>query len=362
MHALSDYVLLQHREKLKPGAVLIDPADDGIEPSLIFMIDHSIRENTADKLVSRRLQFVKITASGLPVNAGWAPHLDLDPATPEAMSVAECVMSESWLTRDLEQMAVQYAAANLAPEHYLEVQKRRENQVRKIQSAVHERLVSEINYWSSRYLTLEEDVKAGKQPRMQPLLAKQRAEELTARLQLRTRELEAMRNVVSNTPVVIGGALIIPRGLLDKQAGRNTFCADADARTRVEQLAMQTVMNLERSFGHQVVDVSACKCGWDVTAKVPRNDADPIKEDRHIEVKGRAKGADTVTLTCNEIAYAVNQQDKFILSIVLVDGESVEGPYYIKNPFEKEIDFGIASVNYKLDSLLVKAVKPEMTL
>jgi len=34
----------------------------------------------------------------------------------------------------------------------------------------------------------------------------------------------------------------------------------------------------------------------------------------------------------------------------------------IKNPFEKEIDFGIASVNYKLDSLLAKAVKPEMTL
>ena len=46
----------------------------------------------------------------------------------------------------------------------------------------------------------------------------------------------------------------------------------------------------------------------------------PIKTPKKlIEVKGRAKGSSTVTVTRNEILYGLNQQDKFILAIVLVD-------------------------------------------
>ena len=87
-----------------------------------------------------------------------------------------------------------------------------------------------------------------------------------------------------------------------------------------------------------------------------------MREDRHIEVKGRAKGADTVTVTRNEICSAINQKDKFILAIVLVDGDSYEGPYYIKNPFDKEPDLDDVSINKDLAKLLQKAVRPEETL
>ncbi|MGL4423715.1 MAG: DUF3883 domain-containing protein [Gemmataceae bacterium] len=39
---------------------------------------------------------------------------------------------------------------------------------------------------------------------------------------------------------------------------------------------------------------------------------------KHIEVKGRVKGADTITVTRNEILYAFNQGEKFVLAIVFM--------------------------------------------
>ena len=85
-------------------------------------------------------------------------------------------------------------------------------------------------------------------------------------------------------------------------------------------------------------------------------------DNRYIEVKGRAKGAKTVTLTRNELCYAVNQKDIFILALVLVDGNETEGPYYIRNFFDKEPDWAQDSINYNIKDLLSIAVKPEETL
>ena len=64
----------------------------------------------------------------------------------------------------------------------------------------------------------------------------------------------------------------------------------------------------------------------------------------------------------NEILYGLNQADKFLLAIVLVDGDQPEGPYCLRNPFHQEPDFGAASINYDLDELLSRAVTPAQTL
>jgi hypothetical protein len=104
-----------------------------------------------------------------------------------------------------------------------------------------------------------------------------------------------------------------------------------------------------------VYDVSGEKCGWDLTSIPPAVDGRQ-PQPRHIEVKGRARGAETVTVTRNEMLYAFNQGDKFILAIVLVnDDDTVEGPYYIRHPFDREPDWGVASISYKLTDLLKKA-------
>lgn len=363
MHSLTDYVLLTKRAMLKPGTVMVDPTDEGIEPSLLFMIDHSVRESDGDQLASQRLQFVRMLPDGSAQNAGWAPHLDLSDPSPEALELAKAIRSQAWITQDLETRAIQYASANMAKEHFDEVSSRRIMQVDKVESAVRSRLIHGINYWNHRAFQLEEDVKAGKQPRVQPFNARQTAEELNNRLQKRLAELARSRNVVSNTPVVLGGILVIPQGLLNKVSGVGPFSADPSARSRIELMAMDVVMNVERGLGHKVEDVSAQKCGWDVSAYPPHNDlSKPMPNARHIEVKGRAKGASTVTLSRNEICYAVNQQEKFILALVFVDGDKTEGPFYIRNIFVKEPDWGQDSVNYNIGDLLSVAVKPEETL
>lgn len=46
-----------------------------------------------------------------------------------------------------------------------------------------------------------------------------------------------------------------------------------------------------------------------------------------------------------------------ILAIVAVDG-SAATPRYIRQPFQREPDFGVTSVNYKMDELLAKAEEP----
>lgn len=356
MQATTDLMLEQHRHKLKQGAVLVDPADLGLTPRLLFMVDHAVREgDDQTKIASRRMQFVAIDPQGQATNAGWAPHLDMQAADEADLALVPDVLAAPWIAQDLEQVALAYASAQLVPEHFNEVRTRREAQVDKTLAAVHERLVKEINYWSDRYIKLGEDKAAGKDVRL-PLENVQRTiDDLTARKQSREKELLALRHVVSSTPVVVGGALVIPAGLLMQRRGVPAevggWTADAAARSRVEQLAMQAVMDAERALGHQVIDVSAQKCGWDITA-IPPAVGGKLPLSRHIEVKGRAKGSSTVTVTKNEVLYGLNQQDKFLLAIVLVSGDAAEPPRYVRRPFTQEPDWAVTSINLDLDQLL----------
>ena len=116
-------------------------------------------------------------------------------------------------------------------------------------------------------------------------------------------------------------------------------------------------VQLLRANGCRVVDVSRQKCGWDITSYPP--DVDGKQPDaRHIEVKGRIQGAGTITITRNEMVYALNQSDKFLLAIVLVgENDTVDGPHYLRNPFESEPSWGVSSINFDIKALLDRAEK-----
>ena len=364
LHSIIDLTLQEHRSKLKQGAILLDPNDMGSEPGILYMIEHVVRDGDGTD-ISRRLQFVHIDRHGNTRYAGWAPHLDLVPLkNPADDPHIRTLLHSDWLNHgDGEQRAIHYAATHIAPAHYREVQARRSVQADKTLAAVHERLVKEINYQQDRYLKLQDDIKAGKNPRQQPEILRQRIDELTTRLEQRTAALRAMKNIVSATPVIISSALVLPQGWFAEDgaaAAENTV--DAAARARVEQLAMQAVMDTEAAFGHAVTDVSAEKCGWDITARPAPHADGSLPDDRHIEVKGRAKGQTTITVSRNEIMYALNQADKYLLAIVIVDGDKAGAPRYIKNPFTAEPDFGVTGVDYDLAKLLAKSVPPAETL
>jgi hypothetical protein len=100
-------------------------------------------------------------------------------------------------------------------------------------------------------------------------------------------------------------------------------------------------------------DVSAEKLGCDVESAVPKDG-----RLRFIEVKGRAAGATTVTVTKNEILTGLNKPDDFILAMVEVEGDAARTPRYVGRPFQREPDFGVTSVNYDLNELLARAEDP----
>ena len=79
----------------------------------------------------------------------------------------------------------------------------------------------------------------------------------------------------------------------------------------------------------------------------------PYRE-KFIEVKGRIKGADTVTVTKNEILRAFNKPDEYILAIVEVDGKQTK-IVYLKKPFKIHPDFAATSVTYNIGELVKSA-------
>ena len=360
MLATSDVVLEQHANLLRQGAILVDPTDEGVEPSLLFLLTHEVKSGD-DTVLSKRLQFVRVRPDGSASFAGWAPHLDLDPLDPADRPLLESLLGETWLASGLDHRALALAASTLVPEHFQEVAERRVAHVDKTLQAVHERLTKEIDFWTDRYLKLTDDQAAGKDVRLNLENVRRTLGDLEQRLDSRKKELLSMRHVTSATPVVTSGALVVPAGLLGRLRGEapaETFTADAAARARIEKLAMDAVRRAEEAKGHTVVDVSAQKCGWDLSAYPPAI-AGKLPTARHIEVKGRVKGATTVTVTRNEILYALNQADKFVLAIVFVDeADHVEGPFYLHRPFASEPDAGVASINYDLADFLKRSVAP----
>ena len=347
------------------SVIAVVPIADGDQLSLLFLLTHEVKSGDG-QVISKRLQFVRVLPDGSATFAGWAPHLDLEPLTSADRPLLAAMVAAPWLAAGLENRALALAASTLVPQHYSEIAGRRIAHVDKTLAAVHERLTKEIDYWSDRFIKLTDDRAAGIDVRLNLENVRRTLSDLEARLESRKKELQSMRHVTSATPVVLSGALVIPAGLLrtlrgELAPGGSTFSADPEARSRIEQLAMDAVRLAEEACGCRVVDVSAQKCGWDITSYPPIAEGKQPTA-RHLEVKGRIKGASTITVSRNEILYALNQSDKFLLAIVLVDeNDTVDGPYYLSNPFDVEPGWGVSSINFELKSFLERATPSGVT-
>jgi hypothetical protein len=116
---------------------------------------------------------------------------------------------------------------------------------------------------------------------------------------------------------------------------------------------MRAVMEIEIALGNHPRDVSAQNLGYDIESRDGRSGTM-----RFIEVKGRRAGAETITITRNEILTALNAPGQFILAIVEVENGKARPSRYIRKPFGKEPDFNVTSVNYNRDDLLVMSEEP----
>jgi len=363
LEATIDLVRERNVDVLKRGTIFVDDSDNGIEARLLFYLEDSVQDGTImpngrKRVISKHIHFVEIKESGVSANAGYAPYLDYRAADSEEQSVIRAFFEKQhWLQANVEDIALGYAVSHVIPAHVSEVRARKTKLIDKTVKAVKERLTAEIQYWDFRAADLKQKEAAGKtNAKLNSQLAARRAEELEVRLQKRLAELETEKFISATPPIVVGGALVIPRGLLNKLTGKSadTYSIDTTARREVELAAMMAVLNIEQSLGFIPRDVSAAKCGYDVESLIPKEQRGEVAPLRFIEVKGRAKGANTVTVTKNEILTAFNKPDEYILAIVEVDGSGTQ-TVYLRRPFRERPDFAATSVNYDITELIDSA-------
>lgn len=361
LEAVIDLILERHRETLKEGAIFVDDTDDGLDARLLVYIEDAIQDgiilkSQTNRIISKHMHFVELKENGMAKNAGYAPYLDYRSVSDsERAAIYSWVSQQEWLCNGVEDEAKKYAIEHLIPVHLEEVKKQKDAILDKTAKAVEKRLTREIQYWDARAVELAQKEKAGKiNAKLNAQRASQRADELALRKKERLAEIAKERNITPLSPVITGGALVIPRGLLYQLMKKESpgLFGKGD-RKRIENAGMQAVIEIEKKLGYVPRDVSAEKCGYDVESFVPvlkRTQANGNAL-RFIEVKGRQKGAETVTVSKNEILTALNRPEEFILSIVEVDGKATH-TIYLQQPFKNPPDFTATSINYDIQDLV----------
>ena len=362
LDAVTDLTLERHRDLLRRGAVLVDERDDGDAPRVLFSIEHAVQDGSptpsgSPRLISKRVLYVEIGPDRAPRHLHYAPYLDYTPLTTEDPS-ANAILERSecgWIGPELEREALGHAVAHVVPEHLGEVRKSQLARIEKTKTEVKERLAKEIAHWDYRAEQLKLAEQAGKTgARLNSEEARRRADILQERLRARLAALERDAQIAPRPPVVLGGLLVVPRGLLRAMRGtpppipRPVDTQEAAARARA------IVMEAERRLGFEPRDCELEKRGYDIESRVP--DTGGL---RFLEVKGRRSDAQTITVTRNEILYSLNKPDDFILAIVVFEPDGKYRLHYLREPFEREPDFGAASVNYEMKKLIARAGPPQ---
>ncbi|HTP38737.1 MAG TPA: helicase-related protein [Steroidobacteraceae bacterium] len=364
LDAVLDLTLERHRDLLRRGTVLVDERDAGTTPRVLVTLEHTIQDASITasgerRAISRRLLYVEMDAQGVARHMQYAPYLDYrplqdgEPAVASIMARPEC----GWIAHGLEHSALNHAIQSLVPEHMGEVKGRRLEWIEKTRAAVKDRLTKEITWWDHRAEELKHKEQSGKPgARLNSQEARRRADELQARLQKRLADLDREAQISAAPPVVLGGVVVVPMGLIAAMAGKpqavvlpvDTQASAARART--------AVMAVERELGFEPTDREFERLGYDIESRIL--EGDDKGRLRFIEVKGRVAGADTITVTRNEILYSLNKPDDFILALVEFSEGARHRVVYVRRPFQREPDFGVTSVNYTFADLLARGETP----
>ena len=359
LDATLDLMLERYRDLLRRGTVLVDERDSGMSPRVLFYLEHAIQDASMLKsgerrTISKQMLYVELSADGATRSLHYAPYLDYRPLETGELDVdtllarPEC----SWIARDLEQKALGHAIANIVPSHLQEVKGRRLELIQKTRAAVKDRLTKEIGYWDHRAEELKLQEQAGKtNARLNSQEARRRADDMQARLQKRMEQLDLEAQISALPPVVLGGLLVVPTGLINATTGRplaaTTHLVDTQAAAA---RARSIIMEIERGLGFTPVDREFERLGYDIESHDPTTG-----KLRFLEVKGRIEGAATITVTKNEILYSLNKPDDFILAMVAFAADGTHRVHYLRQPFQREPDFGVTSVNYTFAELLARS-------
>ncbi len=372
LDATLDLVLERYRGLLKQGALLVDETDEGQDLRVLFYLENAVQDGRMGRhgqqiVVSQQLQFLEINSAGQIYPAGPAPYLDYRPVTElEQQALLPVITTTHWLTQDFESDIMSFAIQTLVPQHVESIRERKLPLIEKVEREVTSRLRKEINYWYNRSEDLKAQESTGKRnARLNSQQAAQKEQELSDRLQLRLGELEKERQISALPPVLKGGAIIVPKGLLRKLVTLSEknddeavlLLGEAESpigRDEIERIAMQAVMEAEKRLGRIPQDVSAQRgIGYDIESKDPNSG-----HLYFIEVKGRWHQKQVVVLTKNEILCSRNEPEKFRLAMVLVDENGPKTLRYLQQLPFSEPDFAETAKIFNLKQLLENAEEP----
>ena len=362
LDSVIDLTLERHTDLLRRGAVLVDERDPGMRPRVLFYLKHSIQDASLTRsgerrVVAQRMLYVELDAEATTRHVHYAPYLDYRPLA-ESDPVVDAILARpecEWITREIEQKAQGYAVTHVVPEHLAEVRGAKLALIAKTEAAVKDRLTKEITYWDHRAEQLKLQEQAGKpNARLNSGEARKRADNLQGRLQKRLEELKLEAQISPLPPVVLGGLLVVPMGLLAAMTGRGMAAPTAPFDTQLSAArARAVIMEIERGLGFEPTDREFEKLGYDIESRVPGTG-----KLRFIEVKGRVTGAPTITVTRNEILYSLNKPEDFILAVVEFIDHDNHRVHYVRHPFQREPDFSVVSVNYDFAELIARAEGP----
>jgi superfamily II DNA or RNA helicase len=343
LDAVTDLIIERYGTLLKRGTILVDRHDPAETPRLLVAVTQEITDGHG-RTVSKRFGFAEITpgAGGSAPSprgvrpAGEARYLDYEPPGDAERAVAISLREAPWLSGGVENLALDWAVTEGMPEDLARVRDvvtARAGQVRRL---VRQRLLGEINYWDMRHAELLEAEAAGRQLRMRPQTAYDRARDLERRLEKRLADLALDEELIARPPLVSGGALIVPQGLLDTLLGRTPDPSRIARDTALaERRAVDAVLAAERRLGRVPEEMPHGNPGYDIRSRTA---------DDHIvfiEVKGRIAGAEDFWVTRTEALTGKNAGAGFRLALVSIhpDGAEYDTVRYIVDPF-RDVDFG----------------------
>src|SRR5260370_38211236 len=176
-----------------------------------------------------------------------------------------------------------------------------------------------------RHAALLEAESVGKQLKLRPQTAHDRARDLERRLERRLADLALDEELIARPPVVSGGALVVPQGLLDRLFGRIPGPSLTARDTALaERRAVDAVLAAEHRLDRDPEETPHTNPGYDIRSRTA---------DDHIvfiEVKGRAEGAEEFWGTRTEAPTGKNAAAGFRLPLVTVHPHGTE-PDMLRN-------------------------------
>jgi superfamily II DNA or RNA helicase len=337
LDAVTDLVIERYGRLLKHGTMLVNRHDPGEQPRLLTAVTQEITDgHDPARTIAKRFDFVEIGPHGARPTAE-ARYLDYEPTEGPEREAAGYLLAEPWLSAGVDQLAVDWAVEHGMPALLAQTQGQVSARVDQTRRLVRQRLTQEINYWDARHAELLEAETAGRPLKIKPDTAFRRARDLEARLERRLADVTRDEDLTVRPPVIAGGALVIPQGLLDKLLGRSTAAPPLYAHNTAltDRRAVDAVLAAERSLGRDPQEMPHNNPGYDIQSRA---------SDGHlvfIEVKGRVTGAEDFWVTKTEALTGKNAAIGFRLALVSVhhDGPERDKVRYIVDPF-RDVDFG----------------------